>query len=666
MVVLCLGVSLSRGSPATSSTATHSQTQQTLSVIGSTRPTQNSWFKNDQLGRKSEVSNAWMQADLSAFASLPFRSPAASYQSDAVQQPKQKLSVTSDPSILYTNDPVAEFAQRSQIPQAKLPIPRLPRHNIQPASKSSSPSASSSAASTPPPSTPTPSAGPRLNSSSNLLYLPNPMHLLSPHPLPPPSHLQALHAPIRATLPSGDCQVSGKKIKNNVRGDVPVKGTVDAEDGEVHVIDERGFVDGVKVARKWSKANVLGKAVEYIRVLKKREIRLKTEQSGLKMLWERRGLFGGEEKDEVEGEPDVEGDDEDSEGGDDGDEEEAGRKRERGEVAPVRKEEKEKKETKPVVHTSTQPGEPDTVPEKRKRGRPRKVPALMPPPPVIQQQQQRPQEPMKIQMQMQQQQQQQQQCQPQQYLLAVFAVFLFFNDPYTSSSPSHAAHYHTGMVLTPPLAHAPNIVSQFPSATPVPSVGWGWREYIQVFHIAVPDLVLGNLLTSWICIAWSKSDVKKRARSTSVSRPSEKDEKVDRVKVAEETILHGDDSKLSIYIRYQIYRAITSARSATINELSTLAMVLQGTVGVVSGIAHAKFCSIWDTARSYAEHAAAKPGSHSKAKISEELVLAELDVAGAIDRLTTSSVDVKGGGERVYSPLEVLTCSLVRERVKGP
>lgn len=30
------------------------------------------------------------------------------------------------------------------------------------------------------------------------------------------------------------------------------------------VVDERGLVDGVKVARKISKANVLGKAAEYI------------------------------------------------------------------------------------------------------------------------------------------------------------------------------------------------------------------------------------------------------------------------------------------------------------------------------------------------------------------------------------------------------------------
>lgn len=39
---------------------------------------------------------------------------------------------------------------------------------------------------------------------------------------------------------------------------------VDEED----IIDERGFVDGVKVARKCSKANVLGKAVEYIRYVR--------------------------------------------------------------------------------------------------------------------------------------------------------------------------------------------------------------------------------------------------------------------------------------------------------------------------------------------------------------------------------------------------------------
>ena len=34
---------------------------------------------------------------------------------------------------------------------------------------------------------------------------------------------------------------------------------------EVDVVDEQGFVNAVKVARKGSKANILGKAAEYIR-----------------------------------------------------------------------------------------------------------------------------------------------------------------------------------------------------------------------------------------------------------------------------------------------------------------------------------------------------------------------------------------------------------------
>jgi hypothetical protein len=75
----------------------------------------------------------------------------------------------------------------------------------------------------------------------------------------------------------------GKKIKRAVKGGIMVKGLPGAtgivtpgEDGTViDVIDERGYVDGVKVARKCSKANVLGKAVEYIKVLKRREHRLR-------------------------------------------------------------------------------------------------------------------------------------------------------------------------------------------------------------------------------------------------------------------------------------------------------------------------------------------------------------------------------------------------------
>ncbi|KIJ99084.1 hypothetical protein K443DRAFT_123378 [Laccaria amethystina LaAM-08-1] len=141
-------------------------------------------------------------------------------------------------------------------------------------------------------------------------------------------------------------------------------GIPDSEDGTViDDIDERGFVDGVKVARKCSKANVLGNAIEYIRVLKKRENRLKAEQAGLKTL-----RFGGEEKDEVEGD-DLEGDDEESdeEDGDEGDEE-LRRKRKRPKFPGVSKKAlAERKTSTPAT------GGDSGVPEKRKRGRPRKV-----------------------------------------------------------------------------------------------------------------------------------------------------------------------------------------------------------------------------------------------------------------------------------------------------
>src|SRR5260221_487082 len=153
---------------------------------------------------------------------------------------------------------------------------------------------------------------------------------------------------------------NGKKIKKNIKGGVIVKGggigigSECSEDGSVvDVIDERGFVDGVKVARKCSKANVLGKAVEYIRVLKRRERRLKAELAGVKVLveglvggpvlirgWEKqwRARVGGEERDEIE-EDYEEGEDEEDESededGEDGDEEGAGRKRKRARVAPT-------------------------------------------------------------------------------------------------------------------------------------------------------------------------------------------------------------------------------------------------------------------------------------------------------------------------------------------
>lgn len=61
----------------------------------------------------------------------------------------------------------------------------------------------------------------------------------------------------------------GRKVKVKIPTGKVFSGKVkkegDKEEEIVDIVDERGFVDGVKVARKCSKANVLGKAVEYIR-----------------------------------------------------------------------------------------------------------------------------------------------------------------------------------------------------------------------------------------------------------------------------------------------------------------------------------------------------------------------------------------------------------------
>ncbi|EJD05561.1 uncharacterized protein FOMMEDRAFT_145060 [Fomitiporia mediterranea MF3/22] len=235
------------------------------------------------------------------------------------------------------------------------------------------------------------------------------------------TNLNARIQSLRAAVPA--LRVLEVKAGNRV-GNLPLKaGTrrvgIDpgAEAGQEDVIDERGYIDGVKVARKGSKANVLGKAVEYIRVLKRREMRLKREKDGLKALvrslvggpelvqqWETMWTerFGGPEKDQVDGE-DAEVDDENDDGDDDDDaidkeerdEELLGNKRKRAKVDTTSttrgKGKKTSAEAGAVEHSQqTQPipvmpsqSYPNQLgmsvpipaqPEKRKRGRPRKVP----------------------------------------------------------------------------------------------------------------------------------------------------------------------------------------------------------------------------------------------------------------------------------------------------
>ncbi|KAF7980280.1 hypothetical protein HWV62_39043 [Athelia sp. TMB] len=267
----------------------------------------------------------------------------------------------------------------------------------------------------------------------------------------------------------------------------------------VDVVDERGFIDGVKVARKCSKANVLGKAVEYIRVLKKREARLTREQDGLKALvkglvggsallreWEEewRATFGGKERDEVEGEEaePMEDDENDDEGDGDDDDDERRRKKPKVAKAAPKASTAVKKAPAPV---QTEAG--GVVPEKRKRGRPRKVLAApatqMSYAPVAPYPGPSSEAPATT---------SEQQAQPQQYLLATFALFTFFNSPLTSStSPSASAHTHSGSVL---------------GATPAyVQEGYGWRELVHVFHLAVSALVFFSIIVPWLPTALKRT-----------------------------------------------------------------------------------------------------------------------------------------------------------------
>ncbi|KAH7882358.1 hypothetical protein F5I97DRAFT_1970216 [Phlebopus sp. FC_14] len=278
-------------------------------------------------------------------------------------------------------------------------------------------------------------------------------------------------------------------------------------------VNERGYIDGVKVARKGSKANVLGKAVEYIRVLKRREARLKREQDGLRTLicgfpggqnilsewdieWTKK--FGGPERDEIDNLSVEEASDEedgDVEGEDDGDSPERTRKKQKLDSAPPKK----KRKIAPAVPAHPVPNAeivvtaPGVVPEKRKRGRPRKIQPNVPPPvtaseSVLLTDPSRPPQqgiavpPMAL-----------QPVQPQQYLLAVFALFSFFNSPLTSS-PRHATPHHN---------HEGSVLSQVGSpltASFTPASGHLGKDLIQIIHLLASILVIVSIVVPWVPI----------------------------------------------------------------------------------------------------------------------------------------------------------------------
>ena len=406
---------------------------------------------------------------------------------------------------------------------------------------------------------------------------------------------------------------------------------IEAEDGtSVDVIDERGFVDGVKVARKCSKANVLGKAVEYIRVLKKRELRLKAEQDGLKALisglvggpallkdWEIRWRenFGGEERDEVEGEEEM--DDSDDEDGEDDEEAAVGKKRKRAKTAaPATKKTAAAKAAPPPAPSSVlaelAPGTGGPAPEKRKRGRPRKV---VPPPmpvatlaPHVSHQQAAA---------MAHQQQHQQPVHPDQmmhhpggpqapqYMMAVFALFSFFNSPLTSSYTSQGgSHGHTGIVLTPPLALAPEILSSLvPPPTESSSTSFlaisGWKDYLQVIHLAVSVLVLASFLWSWLGFTLRK----KKGAMTTPTVQTPVDGKVNWTAVADDAVLQGKSNSLSTLSLARAYLSLSSSTTAPVSQLTSLSLLLSNNAsGPLGFAARVKAHSLWTSAQTRSTH----------------------------------------------------------------
>ncbi|KAH9932222.1 uncharacterized protein B0H18DRAFT_1083322 [Fomitopsis serialis] len=447
-------------------------------------------------------------ASVSSSASASSSPPSESYLSDPAQELAHKVRQMAGVTLAV---PVSAQVQQMAAAggQAKLPIPRLPRPSLSVPSRQS-----------PPKSVPSP------DSSSSSLSSPKSDSPVEPQQLPQQPPVQSVigrpktsHTTIERRYRTNlNARITGLKQA------VPALRVLEAKANNAQnpfsdVVDSRGFVDGVKVARKMSKANVLGKAAEYIKVLKKREARLKREQDGLKSLiaglvggpallkeWERewRESFGGEEKDEIEDEGAAGGSDDEDGDGEDSDDEE-GRARKKPKVSKPAKKEKEKPPRPAVApapvlallpFVAAAPGVPGAAPEKRKRGRPRKnplppipaaiqaasAPVALTVPPVF---------PMDVKMEDstgQSAEQSAQQAPAQQYLLAAFAFFSVFNNPLATRThtytQTHTGHAHQGRL--------------------------GMNEVVQGVHLLVSTLVFFYVIVPWL------SGALRRARGLSV------------------------------------------------------------------------------------------------------------------------------------------------------
>jgi hypothetical protein len=211
---------------------------------------------------------------------------------------------------------------------------------------------------------------------------------------------------------------------------------------------------------------------------------LKREQAGLKSLvsgllngpvlleaWETqwREMFGGEEKDEVEDVPGSDEEDGEVEGEGEDDEEDSGRAKKKARTVKTTKPTKVPSVLPAAPKVTTVTNTPAVLPEKRKRGRPRKIP-LPAPASQVAATTPMPTNPT---------------TKPhQQYLLAGFAFLSFFNSPFVTSTPYSHPHEHTGSVLNYSTVGKPT--------------GYEWNNLIQVFHLVISAALFFSIVVPWL------------------------------------------------------------------------------------------------------------------------------------------------------------------------
>lgn len=123
-------------------------------------------------------------------------------------------------------------------------------------------------------------------------------------------------------------------------------------------------------------------------------------------------------------------------------------------------------------------------------------------------------------------------------------------------------------------------------------------------------------------------------------------------------------TSLSLYERVQIYRSVSRKNETFVGDLVTLAVIAGSTTGILSGLGRMKARSVWATAQDLVN------GAHPKlrtSRISEKLVFETLGVDEAMNRLALLPVSgplIKEREDEDYTPLQLFSCLIVKERVK--